>query len=118
MPVHHKHRDSILVITVDGDFTADEITRVAGGALESPEAVVPAFVLLDLSGASGLDAGSGSQMAPVSDYFAGPRAPVAQLAVLASSSVADVLVGQARSTGLEAKGFQRKSMALEWLGVW
>ena len=117
MPVHHQHRDSILVITVDGDFTPAEVTRVASAALAAPEAVVPAFVLLDLSGAAGMDAGSG-QMTPVSDFFAGPRAPVAQLAVLASSAVAEVLVGQARATGLEARGFQRKSMALEWLGVW
>ena len=49
MPVFHRVVEGVLLVTVDGDFTADEIVRVGGRALDAPDLIQPAFVILDLS---------------------------------------------------------------------
>ncbi len=53
MPVFTRVRDGILVLTVDGDYTANELRRVALGAFGSEETPSRVPVLLDMSGGGG-----------------------------------------------------------------
>lgn len=115
MPVFHRVEEGFLLVTVDGDFTAAEVVRVGGKALEAPDLIVPAFVLLDLSGAA-VPANAGvAAFEPIATFFAGPRAPVARLAVLAAPDAAEAIVGAASASGLESRAFQMKSDARDWL---
>jgi hypothetical protein len=115
MPVFHRVEEGFLLVTVDGDFTAAEVVRVGGTALEAPDLIVPAFVLLDLSGAA-VPANAGeTAFEPIATFFAGPRAPVARLAVLATPGAADAIVDAASASGLEARAFQTKPDARAWL---
>jgi hypothetical protein len=115
VPVLHQVREGVLVVTVDGDFTPGEIERVGALALEAPDLIRPAFVLLDLSGMSGLSGSSLDGLRPVAEFFAGPRTPVARLAVMASTDVSDAVVEEATTSGLESAGFKTKADAMEWL---
>lgn len=115
MPVFHRVEEGFLVVTVDGDFTAAEVVRVGGKALEAPDLIVPAFVLLDLSGAAVASGTGVSAFEPIATFFAGPRAPVARLAVLASPDAAGAIVAAASASGLESRAFQMKSDARAWL---
>lgn len=115
MPVLHQVKQGVLVVTVDGDFTPGEIERVGARALEAPDLIRPAFVLLDLSGTSGLSGTSLERLKPVAEFFAGPQTPVARLAVMASSEVAQAVVDEAGASGLEAEGFKTKAAAMDWL---
>ena len=112
MPVFHRVHSGVLVVTVDGDFTPQEVARVGGSGLASAELVIPAFVLLDLSGTGAM---ADDKMRAVSDFFAGPQTPVAKLAVQAGAEVADAIVATARGSGLESAGFKTKADAMDWL---
>jgi len=115
MPVFHRVEGGLLLVTVDGDFTAAEVVRVGGKALESPDLVLPAFVLLDLSGAA-VPANLGlTALEPIATFFAGPSAPTARLAVLAAPDIGAAIVGAAADSGLESRAFQMKSEARDWL---
>jgi hypothetical protein len=114
MPVFQRIQSGVLVVTVDGDFTVEEVVRVGQSGLQSPEAINPAFVILDLSGTAGLDQASG-RLESIATFFAGPQTPVAKLAVMALADVAAVVVEHARASGLEAAAFSSKSNALDWL---
>jgi len=115
VPILHQVREGVLVVMVDGDFTPGEIERVGARALEAPDLIHPAFVLLDLSGASGLGLDSLGRLKPVAEFFAGPQTPVARLAVMASSDVARAVVDEAAASGLEAEGFKSRAAAMDWL---
>jgi hypothetical protein len=115
MPVFHSVEGGLLLVTVDGDFTAAEVVRVGGKALESPDLVLPAFVLLDLSGAAVPASAGTAALEPIASFFAGPRAPTARLAVLAAPDIAAAIVGAAADSGLESRAFQMKSEARDWL---
>ena len=112
MPVFHRVLSGVLVVTVDGDFTAQEVVRVGEAGLKTEELIVPAFVLLDLSGTAGMGEG---RLAAVADFFAGPQTPVARLAVQAAANVADAIVTAATASGLEAAAFKTKADAMDWL---
>lgn len=115
MPVLHQVKEGVLVVTVDGDFTPGEIERVGARALEAPDLIRPAFVLLDLSGTSGLSGSSLDRLGPVAEFFAGPQTPVARLAVMASTEVSKAVVAEATASGLESAGFKTKAEAMAWL---
>jgi hypothetical protein len=108
-------REGVLVVTVDGDFTPGEIERVGGRALEAPDLIHPAFVLLDLSGTSGLSGSDLDRLKPVAEFFAGPQTPVARLAVMAATEVGRAVVEEAVASGLESESFKTKSAAMDWL---
>lgn len=114
MPVFQRIQSGVLVVTVDGDFTADEVARVGRSGLQSPDAINPAFVILDLSGTSGLGQVSG-RLESIATFFAGPQTPVAKLAVMALAEVAAIVVEHARASGLEASAFTSKADAMDWL---
>ena len=50
MPVFSRVRDGVLVLTVDGDYTANELRRVGFSAFEAEETPHEVPVVLDLSG--------------------------------------------------------------------
>ncbi len=114
MPVFQRIQGGVLIVTVDGDFTVDEVVRVGGTGLSSPDAINPAFVILDLSGSAGVDASS-ERLRSIATFFAGPQTPVAKLAVMALAEVAAVVVEHARDSGLEAGAFTSKAAAMDWL---
>ena len=62
MPVFTRMKEGLLVLTVDGDFTANELRRVTLGAFESAETPQNVPILLDMSGAAGLSAKSSEEM--------------------------------------------------------
>lgn len=90
MPVFTRFRDGVLVLTADGDFTANELRRVAYGAFHEDETprVVP--VLLDMSGAAGISMKTDEQMEAMGAIFGAYRDRIAGLAVVAPSTVQDV----------------------------
>ena len=51
MPVFTRLRDDVMTLTVDGDYTANELRRVAFNAFESVELPTRLLILLDMSGA-------------------------------------------------------------------
>lgn len=99
MPVFTRNRDGVLVFTVDGDFTANEMRRVADRAFdeEGTPQVVP--VLLDMSGAAGLPAKPPEELRAMGAIFGGYRDRVEGLAVVAASAVHDLFGEDSRFGG-------------------
>jgi len=87
MPVFTRLRDGVLVLTVDGDFTANEVRRVAFGAFEDADTPQAVPVLLDMSGAAGLSAKSTEEFEATGAIFGAYRDRVRGLAVVAPSEV-------------------------------
>lgn len=90
MPVFTRFRDGVLVLTVDGDFTANELRRVAYGAFHEDDTprVVP--VLLDMSGAAGVSVKTAEQLQAMGAIFGAYRDRLAGLAVVAPSEVHEI----------------------------
>ena len=87
MPVFTRFRDGVLILTADGDFTGNEIRRVAYGAFhedEMPE-VVP--VLLDMSGAAGITGKSTEDLQSLGAIFGAHRDRISGLAVVTPSNL-------------------------------
>ena len=89
MPVFTRFRDGVLVLTVDGDFTANEVRRVAYGAFHEDDAPQVIPVLLDMSGAAGISGKSSDQMRAMGAIFGAYRDRIGGLAVVAPSAVHD-----------------------------
>lgn len=87
MPVFTRLRDGVLVLTVDGDFTANEVRRVAFGAFESADTPTAVPVLLDMSGAAGVSAKSTEEMQATGAIFGAYRDRITGLAVVAPPDV-------------------------------
>ena len=105
MPVFCRTQDNILTVTVDGDFGPGEVARKSREALTSGDLPDRVGVLLDVSGAAGMDDSEVIEMALV--FFEHPT-HVPRIAVLGSEETA-------RSAGVEIKGFYHRAEALEWL---
>ena len=105
MPVFYRVHDNILTVTVDGDFGPGEVARKGREALDSGGFTGRVGVLLDVSGAAGMDPSEVIEMALV--FFEHPT-EVPRIAVLGSEETA-------RAQGVEIRGFYHKSQALEWL---
>ncbi|MDX1495376.1 MAG: hypothetical protein R3253_15015 [Longimicrobiales bacterium] len=118
MPVFTRFRDGVLVLTVDGDFTANELRRVAYGAFHEDEAprVVP--VLLDMSGAAGVEAKSGEQLQAMGAIFGAYRDRIAGLAVVAPAAVHELFADSGdfgQEAGMELYACSTHAEAREWL---
>ena len=87
MPVFTRLRDGVLELTVDGDFTANEVRRVAFKAFEADDAPPTIPVLLDMSGAAGIAAMSTAEMEATGPIFGAYRDRIAGLGVVASADV-------------------------------
>lgn len=118
MPVFTRFRDDVLVLTVDGDFTANELRRVAYGAFHEGDTprVVP--VLLDMSGAAGVESKSGEELQAMGAIFGAYRDRIAGLAVVAPSTVHDLFNaggGFAGEAGVDVHPCSAHQDARDWL---
>lgn len=117
MPVHTQVRDRILRIVVDGDYTADEMSRVAGAALAGASGRVA--VLLDLSGAAAPRARSAEARADTMRFLTDHPGRVARLALVAPGELAARLVEDAMvlhaGSDLTIEAFRSGLEARAWL---
>ena len=86
MPVFSRVRDGVLELTVDGDYTPNELRRVAFGAFESGDASSRVPVLLDMSGAAGLQHKSAAEMQASGAIFGAYRDRIAGIGVVVSAA--------------------------------
>src|SRR5690606_2066044 len=117
MPVFTRIKHDVLVLTADGAYTAGELERVGARALASAEAAAP--LLLDLSGAAGLEGKDADEIAAAGRAIAGLAAHVTRLAVVVGSRHAPRFDGEsdrARAAGVPARACPSHADALAWLG--
>lgn len=120
MPVFTRLRDGVLVLTVDGDFTANEVRRVTFGAFESAGTPTVVPVLLDMSGAAGVSAKSSEEMQATGAIFGAYRDRIKGLAVVAAPDVHHFFTGEgdfAREAGTAVHPCHSHADARTWLGA-
>ena len=119
MPVHHALAGTVLLIAVDGDYTPDELHRVAETALAEPQTPSPARVLLDLSGAASLEGRSDEELAGTAAFFASQGGSLDRVAVLVRGDILQDLMRMgtafAVQKGLRASPFRDRDEAMRWL---
>ncbi len=118
MPVFTRVRDGVLVLTVDGDYTANELRRVAFGAFEDAETPSRVPVLLDMSGAAGLADKSSEELQASGAIFGAYRDRISGIGVVVSADVHDLFApgGDFGSeAGVEVQACQSHADAREWL---
>jgi hypothetical protein len=120
MPVFTRLREGVLVLTVDGDFTANELRRVAFGAFEEEETPAAVPVLLDMSGAAGLSAKPTEELEAMGAIFGAYRDRITGLAVVAHEEAhghfaADGHFAQEAGSGVRA--FLAHADARAWLAA-
>lgn len=118
MPVFALVRDSILVLTVDGDYTASELRRVAFGAFEAKDTPNPVPVLLDMSGAAGVAQKSVEELQAGGAIFSAYRDRITGIGVVASADLL-ALFGPdgdfGSAAGVRVQACQSHADAREWL---
>ena len=92
MPVFTRIRDGVLVVTVDGDYTPDELSRVGERAFASDDVSIPVAVLLDMSGAAGVEKKSPDDLRRTGEFFGERQDIMTCVAVLTPSRVAHGLM--------------------------
>jgi len=107
LPVFHRLQGKTLVVTVDGDFTAGELERAVGRALDNEGLPTRVGVLLDLSGTANSHGMGILEMARV---FVEHPTEILRIAVLGSGT-------STAANGLEVEGFQSRAEALDWLNA-
>lgn len=120
MPVFTRLRDGVLTLTVDGDFTANELRRVAFRALENPDTPTSVPILLDMSGAAGLSAKSTEELEATGAIFGAYRDRITGLAVVAPADVHPHFVDGgvfAREAGITVHACLAHSEARDRLGA-
>lgn len=119
MPVHHAQAGPILLLAVDGDFTADEVSRVLGQAVGDPATPNPTRVLLDLSGAASLTGKDDNELARTAAYFAAHEQRLGRVAILIPGDLVDHFMrlgtAFAAQPGITAAPFRSRQEAEEWL---
>ena len=119
MPVFTRIRDGVLVVTIDGDYTPEELSRVGELGLASDDVPSPVAVLLDMSGAAGLEKKSPDDLRRTGEFFGERQEILTCVAVLTPSDVAYGLLGSggafAASTGIPSRPFLDRAEAIEWL---
>ncbi len=85
MPVFTRFRDGVLTLTVDGDFTPNEVRRVAVNAFESGESPGSVPVLLDMSGAAGLTSKTSDEMDATGAIFGAYKDRIRCIGVVAAA---------------------------------
>lgn len=101
MPVFTRVRDGVLELTVDGDYTSNELRRVAFGAFEATETPKEVPVLLDMSGAAGVDAKSPAELQASGAIFGAYRDRITGISVVAPSQFHDLFTSEG-DFGIEA----------------
>lgn len=118
MPVFSRVKDDILVLTADGDYTPGELERVGGRAFGDREHPAPGPVLLDLSGAAGLDHKSPESLTAEGAALAAHRDRISRLAVVVSSQFSDLFAADgpfAQAVGVRVGTYLSHGEAKAWL---
>lgn len=118
MPVFSRMRDGVLVLTVDGDYTANELRRVGFTAFEAEDAPAKVPVLLDLSGAAGLANKSPVELSATGAIFGAYRDRLTGIGVVAPPDVASLFDEQsdfASEAGVRVAVCSSHADAQEWL---
>ena len=118
MPVFSRVRDGVLVLTVDGDYTVNELRRVGFGAFEADSTPKRVPVVLDLSGAAGLAKKAPTDLAATGAIFGAYRDRLTGIAVVAAATVASLFDAQsefAREAGVRVQAHQSHAEARKWL---
>ena len=118
MPVFSRVRDGVLVLTVDGDYTANELRRVGFSAFESDDSPTKLPVLLDRSGAAGIGNKSPTELAATGAFFGAYRDRLTGLAVVATSEVGSLFDAQsdfASEAGIRVQVCTSHAEARDWL---
>ena len=118
MPVFTRFRDDVLVLTVDGDYTANELRRVAFQAFESDETPKSVHVLLDMSGAAGVAAKPEEEMRATGAIFGAYRDRITGLGVVVSADVHSMFQPDADfgdEAGIAVQPCNSHAEAREWL---
>jgi hypothetical protein len=118
MPVFSRVREGVLVLTVDGDYTVNELRRVGFGAFEAPSTPKRVPVLLDLSGTAALAKKSTDDLSATGAIFGAYRDRLTGIAVVGpadTSSLFDAQSPFAREAGVAVKSCQSHADARSWL---
>lgn len=118
MPVFTRVRDGVIVLTVDGDYTANELRRVAFGAFESSDTRSSMPILLDMSGAAGLAMMSTDELRASGAIFGVYRDRISAISVVVSPDAHELFSADGdfgRETGVEVKACDSHVDAREWL---
>jgi len=118
MPVFSRIKDGVLVLTVDGDYTANELRRVGFSAFESESSPNRVPVILDLSGAAGLPRKSAADVAATGAIFGVYRDRLAGIAVVASQEVHHLFEEKsafAGAAGVKVQACASHAAARAWL---
>ena len=118
MPVFARLKDDVLVITADGDYTPGELARVGSRAFEEHASRDAVPVLLDLSGAAGLESKTPEALTSEGSALAAHRGRMTRLAVV----VPDRFIGLfeadgsfAAAIGVAVRPFTSHTEATSWL---
>lgn len=120
MPVFTRVREGVLVLTVDGDYTVNELRRVAFGAFEAASTPKQVPVVLDLSGAAGLASKSSEDLAATGAIFGAYRDRLTGLATVAPADAAALFDAQsdfAREAGVRVRACASHADARAWLAA-
>ena len=119
MPVFTRLRDGVLVVTVDGDYTPGELSRALERGLASDDVPSPVAVLLDMSGAAGVEKNSPDDLRRTGEVFGERQEVLTLVAVLTPSDVAYGLLDSgdafAASIGIPSRPFRDRAEAIQWL---
>jgi hypothetical protein len=118
MPVFSRVRDGVLILTVDGDYTANELRRVGFGAFEAEHTPKRVPVLLDVSGAAGLSSKSPAELAATGAIFGAYRDRLTGIAVVAAPDVSSLFDAQsdfAHEAGVRVQACKSHADARDWL---
>ena len=117
MPVFSRMKDDALVITVDGDYTSNELRRVGFGAFESSDDR-SMKVLLDLSGAAGIVSKTSDELRAAGAFFAAFSDRIARIAIVASPDIMPMFDSGsefATEAGVEVRSCPSHADARAWL---
>ena len=120
MPVFSRLRDDVLVLTVDGDYTPNELRRVTFGAFESDDTPASVPVLLDMSGAAGLGDKGPEELKASGAIFAPFRDRIRGIGVVASADLLTLFSAEGEfgsEAGVPVQACQSHADAREWLGT-
>lgn len=120
MPVFTRVRDGVLVLTVDGDYTANELRRVAFKAFEADDTPPTVPILLDMSGAAGLATKSAEELQASGAIFGAYRDRVTGIGVVASPEAHGLFTSDGdfgREAGVAVQACQSHADARDWLAT-
>ena len=118
MPVFTRVREGVLVLTADGDYTSNELRRVGFTALEADGTPSPVPVLLDLTGAAGIDRKPEVELRATGAIFGAYRDRITRVAVVASPEVLALFDSEsafANEAGVAVRACRSHADARAWL---